>query len=187
MGYEDTEQIIPVDVEPEQTIPDEDVGMSLVVIDPDGELLLRDPIDGRELDGSATAEDLVMYRAHLAWIKRAVGDAQNECDRRLIRKMDTNALWTVHVGRISASAPSEGLAFAEVVDDAALFTALEALVAEGEITREAADAAIEVEPVTYKVKAKGLKALRRRPTIDAALAHCFTEAERDRRVTLKGA
>lgn len=178
-------QELPEELEGQQQLGDDIESYTLLPIDSSGEQLLFDPLTREALDGSATAEELVVYRDHLRTMKRFLTDAQHECDRRLVSAMDRNASWTVRSGGLRASAPSKAAADKEQWDDAQLYVILEELVDAGTITPEARDAAITTETV-YTHKHAGIVALRKVPEVAEAIAAACTVVTVDRRVTLSG-
>jgi hypothetical protein len=144
-----------------------------------------DPISGEvvELAERDTA-DLAAWRDRLLELKRVVDNAAVELDREMTKRLDMDNCRSVEVGdwRIETQSP-----VSVEWDAARLGIALEALVAQGRLTKAAALEALE-KVVTWKPSARRLEQLRRHAdsVVREAVEGCRTESVRERRrVTVK--
>lgn len=108
-----------------------------------------------------------------------VRDLKRVVSEELVRRMDAEAQWTVHLGGWKLSAPSP--APSTEYDAEALWAELETLVAEGVISRGAMEAAV-TRQYEYKHHTKGINALKRLGgAVATAIARCSRSVPKDNR------
>lgn len=133
----------------------------------------------------ATDAHIAAVRDHLKDLRSRIEEANRVIDQELLGRMDQDRCWTIHAGGLTLTAPSPAPAFEW--DAPGLYSDLEAMVADGELSERAFVAAVE-EVVGYKVKHAGVQALLKGggPVAEIVLAH-RTEVEKPRRVSVKRA
>lgn len=108
-------------------------------------------LTGPDYDLVRAFDELREYEAGVKTVRGVIGD-------ELRRRMDLAATWTLRAGSFKATAPSPEPRTEYDVDD--LREGLALLVAEGLISRDAADAALSRE-VTYKPSVGGIRKLKK--------------------------
>lgn len=132
-------------------------------------------------------DELAALRDRLADLERLIAAAKAEIDVELAAELDRANVGSGRFGDFEVSVPA---AFETVWDISRLGVALEALVQAGKITRAAAAAALEAQPVEYKPRAAKLKKLLGHPdpdVVDAIEACRRAEPRRRRYATVKRA
>lgn len=131
---------------------------------------------------TADAEQLAAFTDNADHLTAIAREAKVRVGGELVDRMDRRGKWTFHVGEFDITAPSPD-AGATAYDTDMLVAALERLVSDGVIDREAMDAAVElVTPEPYrKQKAAGIKALLKVPAARDAVEACRVEVEPPRR------
>jgi hypothetical protein len=133
----------------------------------------------------APDDALASLRDYLKDLRSRIAEANALLDSEVVRRMDQDRCWTIHAGGLTLTAPSPAPAFEW--DAPGLYSDLEAMVADGELSERAFLAAVD-EVVGYRVKAAGVNALLKGggPVAEIVKAH-RTEVEKPRRVSVKRA
>jgi hypothetical protein len=132
-------------------------------------------------------DELAALRDRLGETKRRIDAALAAVDVELVAELDRANARSGRFGNYSVEAEAP---LTTVWDIPTLGVALEALVQAGRLTRAAAAAALEAQPVEYKPRARELSKLlgHADPEIVAAVDACrHAEARRRRRVTVRPA
>lgn len=116
------------------------------------------PVTGQVVDLDGPIDQLAQFLADARDIDAAVKDAKRAVTDEVLRRADADAAWTIHLPGVKLSMPSP--APVEDWDELELREALLTLADEGVISVEAVDRAVE-PVVTYKIRAAGVKALRK--------------------------
>jgi hypothetical protein len=147
---------------------------------------LFSPSTGEEvIPADAATNTLAEVRDAIRTVEEDLRLAKQTIDAELIGRMDSAAKWSVSVGGFKLSAPSP--APSVEYDAQALRGRLEELVADGLLSMQAVDAAVEVV-TTFKVRAAGVNALRKLGGLVAeAVQDCSQTVDKPRRVTVSRA
>jgi hypothetical protein len=145
--------------------------MQLDLIRPgDHDLELTDPDTGEVVSlADATDETLAAILRVVIERTQDLYDKKRWLGSLLIERMDANACWTVRGQRVKVMAPAPCEERVEW-DVSALAVALDDLVTEGVITREAAARAL-VQRVEYKALHRGIVAISKIPGVAERIAH----------------
>lgn len=141
------------------------------------------PTTGEQLALSAPTDQLAAAIDFLRDVKRQADSAIRVIGEELLDRQDKAASWTTHTDRfeIVGQSPTPDTEW----NTDALDATLKSLIAEGEISEDAYDNALETV-VALKVKKRGLDAIRKlnddiRERVDA----CGNPVEKTRRVNVK--
>lgn len=147
-------------------------------------LQVANPLTGELLTiANASDRDLADYLVDVRELESSIREHKSLVNRELLARMDRNASWTLPAGDWKLSAPSP--ATGEEWDGAGLYAALCDLSDSGVITMDAVNLAVTIEHV-YKVRAVGVKALRKLPGVGQVVDRFCTEAEpKQRYVSVK--
>jgi hypothetical protein len=141
--------------------------------------LLVIPGTGEAIELAAETGELARALEEIRALESALREAKRRLGAEVLSRMDAAASWTLRAGglELRGESPAPKIEW----DGAALALTLEALVEEGKIAPEAAQAALSVE-VSYKPQARGLSALMKLggEVAEKVGAHS-REVERDRR------
>lgn len=137
------------------------------------------PLTGELLTLDSPTEDLASYMIDLRDFELTLREHKQMVNRELLSRMDRQARWTLPAGDYKLSAPSPEPS--QEFDGAELYDVLCALVEEGEITMDAVNAAVEIQH-TYKVRAAGVKALRKLDGVREVIDRHATPVEKARYV-----
>lgn len=146
--------------------------MQLDLIRPgDHDLEITDPDSGEVVSlADASSETLAAVLRVIIEMKQDLYDKERWLGSHLIERMDRDGLWTVRGARVKVSAPAPAESKVEW-DAAALTIALDDLVTEGVITRDAASRACEPR-VEHRVIHRGIHALMKIPGVADRIKHC---------------
>lgn len=149
------------------------------------DLVIAHPATGEIIDLHAPDFELGRFLDEVRDLESRLREAKAEVSRVLHERMDASLSWTIDCGEFKLTGRSNEPV--TTYDVQRLVEILDNLVAEGTITPAAAS--LVVTPVTeYKVRAAGVKALRKNPEIAALLDECATtEPPKDRRISVKRA
>lgn len=140
---------------------------------------------GERLTADSPTEDLGAWLADIRDTEGRIREAKRAVTRELIRRMDKNAEWTTRIPGYKLSAPSPKPV--TQYDGVGLHVGLSDMVADGTISFEAMDAAVQ-EIVEYRVKAAGVNALRKLGGKVAELIdRCSETVEKERYVKVERA
>lgn len=146
---------------------------------------LLDPLTGEVIAISAGLDELAAFRDRLGELKRTIDATLVDLDAEVTARLDLDNTRSARAGvwELVTEAP-----LTTVWDTPRLGLALEALVAAGKITRPAAEAALEAQPIVYKPRARELAKLLAHadPDVVEAVEACRrAEPRYRRRVTVK--
>lgn len=119
--------------------------------------LLPNPFTGVAIDLDADSETLARAIRELRDLDEERKQIVKDISHELLQRMDQDASWTLHFPGLDVSGDTPNR---KTYKSERLVKVLEALVTEGKISKEAAQAAVEVE-VKYKVKKRGVDAIRK--------------------------
>lgn len=163
-------------------------GTDLVLYEP-GAVVPAHVVDvtsGEIISMSAPSDDLIALRMRLKRLAADLRSVNKAIDDEIKRRMDHDLRWTIDAPAVGAKAtapsPEKRLT---VPDPAALNRVLQQMLDEELITPAAKMAAIEPEPVAYKTKLAGIKALMKRDDLAPRLQTVVILADPDRHVTYK--
>lgn len=141
------------------------------------------PTTGEQVALNAPTDELAAVIDFLRDVKRQADTAIRVLGDELLRRMDTNASWTAKTERFEIVGQSPTPDTEWNVD--ALDATLKELIADGEISEDAYDNALETV-VTLKVRKRGIDALRKlNDDIRLRIDSCGTPVEKTRRVNVK--
>jgi hypothetical protein len=127
---------------------------------PTTSIQLVNPSTGELVELDGPTETLAHFLADMREHESLCKEAKALVNREMLNRLDRQAKWTLYVGDLKLSSPSKEQEEVEEFDGPALHEALYALVDEGLITVEAADAAVETV-TSYVPKKAGIKQLRK--------------------------
>lgn len=130
----------------------------------------------------ATNDDLARFVDRATDLRHIATEAQSIASDELVRRMDHDGRWTLRTPTHEVKAPSPE-AGTVAYDLKKLIDALDALVGQDAISKEAAHAAVELvcpEPF-YRQKAAGINALLKIPAAQEAIKACRVPAVPPRR------
>ena len=146
------------------------------------------PGTGEQLDLDASDDQLATWLKEMQEFRKSMAVIERALKDELLSRMDRRGRWTHHAAgaSVSAESPQPG----EDFDGEGLYRELMDIVRDGELDREAVDAAIELLPVSYKVKKSGITALRRiggraAAAVEAHRIELEAKLRSERRVTVK--
>jgi hypothetical protein len=156
---------------------------NLPILASDAGTSIVDPRTGEAvLIHDATLDQLAACREWIRDLEHTTREAKGLIDAEVVRRFDATAKWSATVAGFKLSAPSP--APAVEYDAQELRGRLEELVADGVLSMDAVDAAVEVS-VSFKPRVAGIKALEKLGGIVAeAIADCSTAVQRSRRVSV---
>jgi hypothetical protein len=146
--------------------------MQLDLIRPgDHDLELTDPDTGEVVSlADASSETIAAILRVVIERTQDLYDKKRWLGSLLIERMDRDGMWTVRGRRVKVTAPAPSDERVEW-DSTALAAALDDLVAEGVITRDAALRAC-AQRVEYKALHRGIVALQKIPGVAERIEHC---------------
>jgi hypothetical protein len=156
---------------------------NLPILASDAGTSIVDPRTGEAvLIHDATLDQLAACREWIRDLEHTTREAKGLIDAEVVRRFDATAKWSATVAGFKLSAPSP--APAVEYDAQELRGRLEELVADGVLSMDAVDAAVEV--VTgFKARAAGINALRKLGgPVAAVVEECSRVVEKPRRVSV---
>ncbi len=151
----------------------------------DGHALIVDPRTGEAFPlQHATTETIARWLTEVRETEQALRDAKRIVTDEVTARMDTAASWTLPAGpyKLKSQSPTPEVQY----DAQALRNDLEELAAQGVITQDAVDAAVQIV-VTFNPRAAGINALRKLPAVAQVIDRHCSPVERVRRVSVSRA
>lgn len=143
------------------------------------------PATGEILGLDADTADLARWLSEARELDRLMRIEKQRVTEELLDRMDREASYTLRAGDLEIK--GDGPIVPTEYDAPALYVALQDYVEAGVITEEALERAVEPQPVTYKARAQGLKALARLGggIVDVIDLHAQPKENFARRVSVK--
>lgn len=143
------------------------------------------PYSGEIVSLAADTDVLAALTDEIRDVESRLRELKGQISEEIHARMDRERKWTLHAGPFKVTGKSDA---PEVVYDVErLASVLTSLVDDGEITADAMDEALEVV-TTYKVRKRGVEALRKSPRFRELIDGCGEERPpENRRLSVKRA